>query len=338
MKKSAGVTVAGILAIVGSVGFLAFGSFAILAGIMLQANPDLIPRQQGIPTATFPIPAVLFMESVVLFALGIFGITAAIGLLRLRNWARISFAIFGGVLCPLSVLSVLGTLMAMFVLPRIVPPDPNIPPGLLTVLFGFYLVFELLVGALAAWWVVYFTRRKVKEQFMTPAEAGLPRRGPLSITIIAWLLAVSGGLSILYLPFSIPIVLFGIVFHGWMARILLLAFAGVGVLAGAGMLRWRPQAHSLAVGFYVFALINLLSYFVIPGAIARMSEGMMELMPQFQTPPVLPNDMLYRFGLLVGLLGTGVALWFLVTRRKAFLEACKTPVEAIRVSNAPLSS
>jgi len=226
MKKSAGVTVSGILAILGSVGFLAFGSFAILAGIMLQANPDLIPRQQGIPTATFPIPAVLFMESVVFFGLGIFGITAAIGLLRLRNWARISFAIFGGVLCPLCVLSVLGTLMAMFVLPRIVPPDPNIPPGLLTVLFGFYLIFELLVGALAAWWVVYFTRRKVKEQFMTPAEAGLPRRGPLSITIIAWLLAVSGGLSILYLPFSIPIVLFGIVFHGWMARILLLAFAG----------------------------------------------------------------------------------------------------------------
>jgi len=69
-----------------------------------------------------------------------------------------------------------------------------------------------------------------------------------------------------------------------------------------------------------------------------MNEGMMELMPQFQTSPLFPNDMLYRFGLLVGLLGTGVALWFLVTRRKAFLEACKTPVEAIRVSNAPLSS
>jgi multisubunit Na+/H+ antiporter MnhE subunit len=336
MKKSAGVIVSGVLAILGSVASIAFGGFAVLLAILFRTNPDLVAQQQTVPMP-FSFTAVLFVEAAVFVAIGIFGIVAAIGLLRLRNWARISFVVFGGILCFLCIVGVFMTLLIMLVLPQSLPSDPNVPPGILTAVFVFYLVVELLVGALAVWWLVYFTRRNIKEQFMTPAEASLSLRGPLSVTIIAWLLLVGGALSVLYLPFSFPIVLFGVVFHGWMARIVMVVYAGVGLLAGAGMLRWRPRAHSVAVGIYIFGLVNAISYYIIPGAFERMNDAFLEMVPQAQGSQVLPSDIFYKFGMLIGVLGAAVALWFLLTRRKAFLDACKTPVEAVGASNSTLS-
>jgi multisubunit Na+/H+ antiporter MnhE subunit len=323
MKKSAGVIVSGVLAILGSVASVAFGGFAVILAILFRSSPELLAQQQTVPMP-FSFTAVLLVEAAVFVAIGIFGIAAAIGLMRLRNWARISFLIFAGILSFICVVGVFMTLLIMLVLPQALPSDPNVPPGILRAVFAFYLVVELLVGALAVWWLVYFTRRNIKEQFMTPAEAALPLRGPLSVTVIAWLLLVGGALSVLYLPFPFPIVLFGVVFHGWMARIVLLIYAGVGLLAGAGMLRWRPRAHSLAVGIYIFGLVNLISYYIIPGAFARMNDAFLQMVPQAQGSQVYSSDVFYKFGMSIGVLGAAVGLWFLLTRRKAFLDACKT--------------
>jgi hypothetical protein len=154
------------------------------------------------------------------------------------------------------------------------------------------------------------------------------------VTIIAWFLLVGGGLSILYVPFPIPMALFGIVFHGWMSRIAFLAFGMVSLIAGAGMLRWRPKAHSLAVGFYILLAVNALSYFVVPGASSRIKQAMLELVPQVNGSPLPSMDLYLRFGVLVGILYSAIPLWLLITRRKAFLEACRTPSESI----APQSS
>lgn len=338
MKRSSGVIASGIIAIVGSVALLAFGIFAVLAGIMLRANPDFVAQQQRISPMPFSVATVLVVEAVIFWMLGVFGITAAISLLQLKNWARISFIVFAGVLCFFCIVGVSGSLMAMLFMPQTVPPDANVPQGILTAVFAFYLVLGLIVGALAVWWLIYFTRRQVKEQFMSPAEAAIPPRGPISVTIIAWLLIVGGGVSLLFVPFGFPTVMFGIVFYGWMSRAVLLAFSGAGLLAGIGMLRWRPRAHSIAVGIYVFGLVNAISYYFIPGALARMNEVFLKMVPQTQAPQVLPSDTVFTYGIAIGVLGAGVSLWFLITRRKAFLEACRIPAEAIGASNAPVSS
>jgi hypothetical protein len=335
MKRSAGVIVSGIIAILGSVALWVFGIFAVLAALVMRTNPDLAAQQSPMP---FSLTTVLLVEAGIFGMLGAFGIAAAIGLLRLKNWARISFVVFAGILCFSCIVVVSGALMAMLFMPQIVPPDPNVPEGILTAVFVFYLVFGLLVGALSVWWLIYFTRRHVKEQFMSPIEAATPPRGPISVTIIAWLLAVGGGLSVLYIPFTFPTILFGIVFHGWMARLVLLIFGGVGLLAGVGILRWRPQAHSIAVGIYIVGLVNAISFYVIPGAFARMNEALLEMMPQPQARQVLPSDVVFRYGMLMGVLGASVCLWFLITRRKAFLEACKSPAGTFNASNTPLST
>jgi hypothetical protein len=336
MKRSAGIIVSAVVAIIGSVAQLALGGLTLVTAFMFRANPDIIAQQQSVSQAPFPITVILFAESLVFLGLGIFGIVAAIGLLRLKNWARVSFIVFAVILCFLCVSAVIGTSIMMFVLPQAVAQDANVPSGILTAVFGFYFVFALFVGALAVWWLIYFTRRKVKEQFLSPAELAIPRRGPLSVTIIAWLLVVGGVLSMLYLPFAIPTVLFGMIVRGWAARIFLLVFGMAGLLAGAGMLRWRPRAHALAMGIYVFGLINLISFFVIPGSFGRMDEVFLELAPRALAAPVFPTEMIFRFGMIAGVIGAVVPLWFLITRRSAFLEACKAPPGAISAPTSPL--
>jgi hypothetical protein len=299
MKRSAGTTVSAILAIVGSVVLLGFGGFMAVLAIVTRANPVLLSQQQELTRTPLSITTVLLIESIVFLAFGVFGIIAAVGLLRMRNWARISFIVFAGILCFFCIFGILGTVLVMLVTPQIVPPDPNVPAGLLTAVFAVYLVLELAVGGLAVCWLIYFTRRTVKEQFMSPAEAVRPLRGPLSVTIIAWFLLVGGGLSILYVPFPIPMALFGIVFHGWMSRIVFLAFGMVSLIAGAGMLRWRPKAHSLAVGFYILLAVNALSYFVVPGASSRIKQAMLELVPQVNGSPLVSMDIYLSFRSLI---------------------------------------
>jgi hypothetical protein len=68
-----------------------------------------------------------------------------------------------------------------------------------------------------------------------------------------------------------------------------------------------------------------------------MMDAYWEFAPQMKTSPVYPTDMFNRFGMAIGVLGGAVGLWFLVTRRKVFLEACKAPVGLISASNTPLS-
>jgi hypothetical protein len=241
----------------------------------------------------------------------------------LKNWARISFLIFGGVLAAFSVVAMLGTAMAIFVVPQMMPREQAPPPGVLTGVLAIMIFFWLALAGLSAWWLYYFTRARVKEGFFTEAQLATPRRGPLSITIIAWLLAVGGCLGSLALAFmpSYPVFLFGFAFHGWMARLTLILLSLATLVAGVGMLRWHPRAHTLALAIYAFTLLSTLGSLILPGSTARMQAAMQEI--SYSQPAPFPvSSSLLCFSLLLALVAVGVPLWFLVTRRRAFLDAC----------------
>ena len=138
-------------------------------------------------------------------------------------------------------------------------------------------------------------------------------------------------MSLLYVPFSLPAMLFGIVFHGWAARIVFVFFAAVSLVAGIGILRWRPRAHSLALGLYVFGFFNSLTFF-IPGAMERTLVAMQEFLPQSPVQQVGMQPFLW-LGIMSGSLGSCVFLWLLVTRRRAFLEACQALAHPLHYRN-----
>jgi hypothetical protein len=65
---------------------------------------------------------------------GVWGIVSAIGLLRLRNWARICFAVYGGILAAFSLSGEFGIAMATLMPKPTLPPD--VSPALMTRVFA----------------------------------------------------------------------------------------------------------------------------------------------------------------------------------------------------------
>src|SRR5439155_24602571 len=111
------------------------------------------------------------------------GVVSSIGLLRIRNWRRICFAVYGGLLALFSVFTAIGLLAVSHCAPPALPPDSNVPAGFMESVFTVFIVIAMLFAALGIWWVIYFTRLRVKELFLGIELASEPRLIPLSITI-----------------------------------------------------------------------------------------------------------------------------------------------------------
>jgi|HubBroStandDraft_1064217.scaffolds.fasta_scaffold659774_2 membrane protease YdiL (CAAX protease family) len=115
MKRSAGVTAAAIVAMLGS----AFTLFmAVVTGLGLVLVRYL-PQRNGIA----PMGAVAALGPILFYlALGGCGFATALGILKLRPWSRISMIIFGG----FTVVSCVVTGLFMFFIPMPAVPNSNL--------------------------------------------------------------------------------------------------------------------------------------------------------------------------------------------------------------------
>jgi hypothetical protein len=311
MRLSAGGIASAIIAIGGSVVSLLFGGLMLFTLIAARVPPP------GQPAPPIPMGLILGVMIGLYWGFGIWGIVSAIGLLRLRNWARICFAVYGGILAAFSLSGVFGIAMAAMMPQPTLPP--NVSPALMTAMFAIFAVVAVLFAALGIWWVIYFTRPRIKAQFMSEAEAAAPRLFPVSITIIAWFLII-GGVSLVFLSlFQLPVVVLGFVFRGFGGRIIGLLFAGVSLFGGIGMLKKQIAANSVAIGYFIFTLLNTFAFWIVPGALARMQDAMQEMMPG-QAPQMDLTSAPFKLMMLLPTMVIVIALWFLITRRQAFLQ------------------
>jgi hypothetical protein len=274
------------------------------------------------------------------FGLAAWGLSTATGLLRLKAWSRISTLIFGGLLAVTSAISAL----IFMVVP--LPATAGTPEN-----FNFFFrvgmgSFCAVLLAIAAWWLVLFTRKSVVAQFADPAlfpevAGGMnynipsapsivtpqPRR-PLSITIIAWLFVVSVPTTIPALLMvrtqKTPVPFFWTILVGrgtwiYFAFHVLLMFA-----AGIALLRNKTWGLWLAIGIQAFSLINFVMIALLPGRAVRW-EKFMEYYRHSFPPDMLAQSsgflvtlmwLMFAFGTLIPL----TYLWFLWTRKKRFLE------------------
>ncbi|HEY1308451.1 MAG TPA: hypothetical protein VGF24_33105 [Vicinamibacterales bacterium] len=317
MRRTGGVIASGIIAIVGSLVTILIGILLVVTVSGMRANP--LPA--GSPTPPINIPRVLIAEAVVLVGFGIFGIVSAIALFMLKNWARISFLVFACLLALFSVTGMIGTTIGTLLAPQMATPGQAPPQGILTGVLVMFAVIWLLLLGLSIWWLYYLTRRSVNELFQTGAEIDTPRRGPLSVTIIAWLLTIGGLFAGVTVFASYPVFMFGMLFTGWTARLVLIPFGVVNLVAGIGMLRWRLQAHTLAVALYGFYLLSTITSVILPGSIERMQVAMQQMGYPEAPVPALSTSFI-GIGMVISVLAVCVPLFFLITRRRAFLEAC----------------
>ncbi len=117
----------------------------------------------GIPFPQFFSPPGLFVV-VLPVCLNLLGLAVAVGVLRLREWARKATIV-------LSTIPVIGCTLLVLLQPSAIfpPPKPDEQHAILTIGSGLGLVFykDLLVilVPLSIWWLTLFTRASIKARF-----------------------------------------------------------------------------------------------------------------------------------------------------------------------------
>jgi hypothetical protein len=191
-----------------------------------------------------------------------------VGLLRLKNWARISALVWSGI----TVFFAGFALLLSLIIPM--PPPRNAPD--FTIYFvraALFLIYGLPC-AIGTWWLILFTRKPVVAQFvasipepLAPASALSPypslpaapaRPGlPVPLAVFATFLVISSPLSILFLLAShLPAIFLGVAIRGWASIVFYGLFCLLSLISGIGLFKLQKWSYPLALGIQVFGLVN----------------------------------------------------------------------------------
>ena len=299
MSRPVGVTASAIVAILGSI-------ITLLFAAMMAASPTFATAQPQ-PPYTTQIAIVAAAISVALAGLGIW---TAIGLFRLRSWARTSILIFAGFLGAWAAVALIVTM--------VIPMPPEITAGTRQ---GFRIIAAVMFGiplGVAVWWLIQFNAQSTKAAFASPVtEVASPR--PLSISIIGWTGIVGGVGCLLWIPIRLPAFLFGATFTGWTAGIIYGLFGALSLYIGKGLLDLRERARLLAIGWFLFGFVHMCVVTFVPSVRQRMFEMQRTLMPNQQYPTQLNQGMMMYFSVAFGAILAAVAIYFLNRNRAAFV-------------------
>jgi hypothetical protein len=271
----------------------------------------------------------MLLMTAFMICLSIFGIATGIGLILLKNWARISVLIWGGLAVFFGVLGIPIALL----MPLSVPPGTaELPPGSVQLLHGMLLAIYGLPLAVGVWWLILFNRKTIKAQFVgtaSPSDSDVPQkpRCPLPVAVLAWLY-ITSILNLLFLPFfpvHAPVFLFGILLPDRFGpAVLILSFLAFTV-SGVGLLKLKPWSYSLTIGLQVFWLTSTAVSMLRPNYKAVMQSFLKQMGNSMHLPEsqFSSNPFIQYFGWLMvfGLLVAGAILGLLVYYRERFLEA-----------------
>jgi len=328
-KRSGSVTAAAVVAILGGSFLLLCFSGAFLAVLLVKlpgTASELPPsvRTFGLATQGFMI------------CLSLFGIATGIGLIYLRNWARISVLIWGGFSVFFGLIGIPIAFLTQF------PANPNSPAlpaesmqavrWILLVIYG----IPLLIGV---WWLILFNRKSVKAQFAGArgsTDPDLPQKPacPLPIAVLAWFY-IASILNLLFLPFlsfRVPMFIFGRLLHGSVGLTVLLLSCLAFFVAGVGLLKLKPWSYSLTIGLQLFWLASTVVTLLTPNYKSAMDSFVKEMLSSLHLPETQfsPVNFAHNYGwtVVLGLLFAGAILGLLVYYRPRFLEAASRAAAA----------
>jgi hypothetical protein len=225
------------------------------------------------------------------------------------------------------------------------PQRPDSPGNMVLVVKVGMSVFYGIVAATGGAWLYFFNRRNVKAQFGSPADVVVsttlpptqPSKRPLSISIIGWILLVTSFLALPTLLLRFPMFFMGFLVTGWRATLFMFTWCIVQGAAGMGLLRLRSWGRTLSICLFSFGLLNVAAIALLPGTAARFEQvnadvqGKMQArmgVPGADMPTPFSPEMVHSFtwiGAIVGGAFTALQLWFVVTRKRAFLAATEVP-------------
>ena len=313
---SSSVVAAGVIGILVSLVTILLSVVGVVGMSMLP------PASAGPPMPPF-VKSTAIAIMIFTAGLAIFGIFTSVGVLHLKNWARISMLIWGGVMAAFCGLALP---FAVFVpMPQTPAESPMALPFvrlLLIVVYG----IPFLIGV---WWLLLFNQRAVKEEFLrvAPGDGQLAAparpRCPLPLAILAGFSIVSAGFSLL-LPFTnfpVNTILFGHRFHGAIGVVLFYLSAGLLLVGAIGMLRLKRWSYPLMLGQYFFWMASGTITLVSP----NYDSNVHEIMSQMNLPEGPVGQAAFAQTRVFGILSLipGVLLiWLLLYCHTRFVEAC----------------
>jgi hypothetical protein len=319
-KPSASVMAAGIVSIVGSVLVLlgaAMGLMGVLMAPMTRANPEL------------PHFALVIAGGTVAFimALGIFGVFSGVGLLRLKNWARVSTLVWAGITVVFAALVLVVFAFAPF------PTSSNTSANLSGFVRATVLIFYGMPLAIGIWWLILFNQQVIANQFLQGAGGPLDASGfpeptsaskpslPLPIAVLGVFLLISSLSVIMPLFLPVPVILFGHAIRGvagiatWFAVCFLYGAAGI------GLLRLKPWSYVLTLGLQLFWFLSGIVTLASGNYPALIHEAMSSMQAKLGGEyPEYPAKQMLTFS-YIGLAVPVLILTLLVSYRSRFLEA-----------------
>lgn len=171
MNRSAGVTPSGVVVLIGC-GFVILVGVSMLAGLFLVDFSKVSAESPG--AVVVPpkfINGIFIFSAFFEFGFAAWGIITAVGLFRLRAWARTSMLVFSGMLVAFRLMGV-PFLLAM-------PMQPGTPEPAARMARIFMSVLYLSLAVLGTFWLYFFNRTSVKKQFLGESVAGFLALSPL---------------------------------------------------------------------------------------------------------------------------------------------------------------
>jgi hypothetical protein len=325
MRRSVGVTISAVIVFIGS-------GLTVLLGAMMLLGSAVLQKSSEIPNLPGNFRNLLFVEAAMVFAFGGWGIATGVGLLKLKDWGRISILIFAGILVVISI----PTLLIFALVPNLLPPDPQAPSNFLTVVRLIIGLVYGTLGTLGGFWIYFFNKKIVKAQFrgelpfMEEGVAGVlgHRIRPLSITIIGWFLIVGSAITPFFLVMNrsifpdlkFPMFFLGAFFLGRSAILIMGVWMVTQLIAGVGLLKMKKWGLFSSIGLQCLGITNCLLVTIIPANRVRFQEIMEAMTASMNAnmPHPVPFTFPVWVGFVISLPFLLVILWFLVKERQAF--------------------
>jgi len=344
------VTVAAVIAII-------FAVLGVLGGILIEVSMLLIPDVRTSAGRPAIPPGTRAMGGIVWFfviAVCVFGIFVGAGVLRRRNWARISILIWAAFMTMVSAVTIPVLFLVFNAMPGMMPHDANVAP-VMSFMKWFIVLFYGIPLCVGIWWLVLFTRKRVSAAFTAPAQIlaqyppttmdvsgfPLPEPAPMPTAPLAprpacpLPLAIVAGFSIfgavclvffacIPLPSDIPFFFFGLAFGHGTGRVILLLFGVMSGATGVGIFKLKPWALYTQIAFQCVGLLNCMVTGLSPnyGPAMRAAMGKMYSQnPAFTSDSPFLTDTYFRSSLIFAAVLIGAVLLVLLWQRSRFLEA-----------------
>jgi hypothetical protein len=339
-KASPGIVAAAIVALIGS------GLSLLLGLVELTLNFASLPMPPGAAVSPGLMKFSLFLAAAMSFGFGAWGIASGLGLLRLKNWARLSTIVYSGILVGFAGLAIWMVLIVPLPPPPAgqFPADAKISPQEMMHTMRIVMAAVYLIPALiGVWWLIFFNRPKVKSQFtptpsqppaLSPPAWGAVRdsipapsasRRPLSLSIIGWYMIAVGFLMLPAIPFMhFPALVLGWTLTGRPAMFFYLLSAVITAALGYGILELKPISRPLAIAYFLWAAVNSISIALWPGHAARMQSLIDSISSGLNSSPaqaawsVQSAQFGFWIGAVSGTLFSAVIIWFLIREKSAF--------------------